>query len=147
MSVNSPSLRNWEHLERTILEWATIFLLFQSTEISACRNFEGDQNIFVRGSRNLPLKIYPPTCIACLVTGDTRPVMQKLTCKDIHVRSLLGHKPNDDLLQLQWQLLVIYLKKVDVVNESKFIPKSLDKFIKLRTYVFIYIFSPYNTSF
>ena len=84
MSINSPSLRNWEHLERRILEWATIFVLFQSAEIFACRNFEGNQNVFVSGSRDLPLKtILIPTCIGCLVTVDIRLVMKRLTCKDI----------------------------------------------------------------
>ena len=59
-------------------------MLFQSAEIFACINFEGNQNVFVRGSRDLPLKTkLIPTCIGCLVTVDIRPVMKRLTCKDI----------------------------------------------------------------
>ena len=84
-------------------------MLFQSAEIFACRNFEGNQNVFVGGSRDLPLKtILIPTCIGCLVTVDIRPVMKRLTCKDIDNGVSVG----------------AYLK-VDVVNKSKFILKSL----------------------
>ena len=30
-------------------------MLFQLVEIYACRNFEGNENVFVHGSRDLPL--------------------------------------------------------------------------------------------
>ena len=50
-------------------------MLFQLAEIYACRNFEGNKNVFVRGSRDLPLKtMLISTCIGFLVTGDIRPV-------------------------------------------------------------------------
>ena len=62
-------------------------MLFQSAEIYACGNFEGNKNVFVRGSRDLPLKtMLIFTCIGCLVTGGIRPVTQRLTCKDIDSR-------------------------------------------------------------
>ena len=62
-------------------------MLFQLAEIYACRNFEGNKNVFVRGSRDLPLKtILISTCIDCLVTGGIRLVMHRLTCKDIDSR-------------------------------------------------------------
>ena len=62
-------------------------MLFQLAEIYACRNFEGNENVFVRGSLDLPLKtMLISTCLGCLVTGDIRPVMQRLTCKDVDSR-------------------------------------------------------------
>ena len=62
-------------------------MLFQLAEIYAHRNFEGNKNVFVRGSRDLPLKtMLISTCISFLVTGDIHPVMQRITCKDIDSR-------------------------------------------------------------
>ena len=62
-------------------------MLFQLKEIYACGNFEGNENVFVCGSRDLPLKtILIFICIGCFVTGDIRPVIQRLTCKDIDSR-------------------------------------------------------------
>ena len=62
-------------------------MLFQLAEIYACRNFEGNKNVFVRGSLDLPLKtMLISTCIGCLVTGGIHLVMQRITCKDIDNR-------------------------------------------------------------
>ena len=62
-------------------------MLFQLAEIYACRNFERNENVFVRGSRDLLLKtILISTCIGCLVTGDICSVIQSSTCKDIDSR-------------------------------------------------------------
>lgn len=134
-----------QNTEREELQSGRPSLRRFNAKIYTCRKYEANQNVFVRRSRDRPLKtILIPWLYSYwwYTPNDAQIDLQRYRCQG-HCWSI---SPAVISLQLQWKVIMVYLKKVEEINKSKFIQKLSDDFINLMTHIFIYIFSQKNTS-